>query len=188
MNRMKFIGVVGFLLMLIPSVFALGQVAGKLVIIVPVGASNSTRYGLVNNGNETITAILRAEGDVAEFLSFQENIILPPKKVTFVTITANIPEDYDSSRGGNITGYLYALQEGESGQVTINVQAKKSVYILIPGLVDIPNTETLAKTEISPITGFVSAATSYWSVAVIGVLAIGVIMFLRNYSIAFIKK
>ena len=123
-----------FFLCLVSSVNALLQVAGPLVITVPIGGSNSSRYGLINDGNETITVSLRAEGDVAPYLSFPGTVDLIPHKTVYTNITAKIPADYDKSLGGNLTGYVYALQEGKTGQVKINVQMKKLVNIIIPGL------------------------------------------------------
>jgi hypothetical protein len=74
---------------------------------------------------------LRADGDVANYLSFPATVDLEPKKFVYTNITATIPSDYSST--GNITGYLYALQEGNPGQVKINVQMMKSVVISVYG-------------------------------------------------------
>jgi len=115
-------------------VFALQQVAGPLVITVSAGGSNSAKYGLVNDGNETITISLRAEGDVVPYLSFPATVDLPPKKLVYTDIVATIPKNYDTSLGGNLNGWLYALQKGEAGQVQINVQMKKNVTMIIPEL------------------------------------------------------
>jgi hypothetical protein len=116
------------------NVFALQQVAGTLVMTVPIGESNSAKYGLVNDGNETTTITLRAEGDAAPYLSFPETVNLPPQKLIYTDITATIPDNYDKSLGGDLRGYVYALQEGTPGQVKINIQMKKLVNIIIPGL------------------------------------------------------
>ena len=188
MKRNDFISIAGFFLMLLPSAFGLGQVAGKLVVFAPIGESNSTKFGLVNNENKTVTVNLSAEGEVAEYLSFQKTVKLPPKKITYILITATIPENYDTSNGGNLTGYLYATQKGESGQVSINVQAKKSITILIPDLVNVSNDEIMKEYEGLPTTGFVSAVQSFWPVAAVLLFLGGLFMFLRNYSIALIKK
>jgi hypothetical protein len=37
--------------------FALQQIAGALVILTPVGGSNSTKYGLVNDGMKQLQSI-----------------------------------------------------------------------------------------------------------------------------------
>jgi hypothetical protein len=118
-------------LLLVPSTLALQQVAGALVINVPIGGSNSTKYGLINDGKETITVSLRAEGDVSKYLSFPETVTLEPNKIVYVDVEARLPNDYND--GSAISGWLYALQEGKPGQVRINVQMKKNVTILVTG-------------------------------------------------------
>lgn len=153
------------------SVFALQQVAGTLMFNITIGGSSSVKYGLVNDGNETITISLRAEGDVAPYLSFPEKVDLSPKKLIYTDITAKIPDDYDKSLGGELRGYIYALQEGTPGQVKINVQMKKLVNIIIPGLpavtrttTTIPTTTILSnlKQEVkNPSTGLVVESSSF---------------------------
>jgi len=126
----KIITVLAFLL-LATNALALQEVAGTLIISTPIGGSNSSKFGLLNDGNETITVSLRADGDVAKYLSFPENVSLEPKKFVYTNITATIPTEYDKT--GNITGFLYALQEGKAGQVKINIQLMKSVVISVYG-------------------------------------------------------
>src|SRR3990172_2232280 len=144
-------------LLSVSSAFALGLTAGPVRIAVDVGASNSSSFGLLNNGNETITVAIRAEGAAAEFLAFPTSVELVPKKLTYVDVTATIPADYDGSLGGNITGFMYALQEGSPGQVQINVQARKVVQVLVPqygGKIPEKTTaQTEAVEEASPTTG-----------------------------------
>ena len=118
-------------LLLASPVFALQEIAGPLVISVPIGGTGSAKYGLINDENETITVSLRAEGDVADYLSFPATVDLEPGKIVYTDITAKIPANYDKSLGGNITGYLYALQEGNPGQVKINIQMQKNITITI---------------------------------------------------------
>lgn len=132
---MKKLFVIGILLSLLATnALALQEVAGTIIISTPIGGSNSSRYGLMNDGNETITISLRAEGDAAKYLSFPENVSLEPKKLVYTNITAVIPSDYDTSLGRNITGTLYALQEGTSGgQTKINIQLMKNVTIMVYG-------------------------------------------------------
>jgi len=132
---MKKIIIVLAFLILVTNVLALQEVAGTIIISTPIGGSNSSRYGLMNDGNETITVSLRADGDVAKYLSFPATVDLEPNKLVYTNITATIPSDYSST--GNITGYLYALQEGSSGgQVQINVQMMKMVIISVYGQPD----------------------------------------------------
>jgi hypothetical protein len=124
--------IIGILLTLLATnALALQEVAGTIIISTPIGGSNSSKFGLLNDGNETITVSLRAEGDIAKYLSFPATVDLEPKKFVYTNITATIPSDYSST--GNITGYLYALQEGKAGQVKINIQLMKSVIISVYG-------------------------------------------------------
>ncbi|MCX6818536.1 MAG: hypothetical protein NT129_00870 [Candidatus Aenigmarchaeota archaeon] len=124
----KIIIVLAFML-LATNALALQEVAGPVVISTPIGGSNSSLYGLINDGNATVVVSLRAEGDAAKYLSFPANVSLVPKKLVYTNITASIPSDYSTT--GNITGSLYALQEGTPGQVRINIQLMKSVIISV---------------------------------------------------------
>lgn len=145
-NSMKIILMTVFAgFLLVQNAYALQEVAGPLVISVPIGGSNSTRWGLINDGNETITVSLNATGDVAKYLSFPATVDLVPHKTVYTNITANIPADYNL--GQNITGTLYALQEGKPGQVQINVQMMKSVIITVTGeSVELKQTSDLKQT------------------------------------------
>jgi hypothetical protein len=113
------------------SSYALQQVAAPLIIYAERGSSGSADYGLVNNGNETITVKLRTDGNAAQYLSFPSSVELPPNKMVFTTLTATIPASYSMSNGGKISGYIYALHEGVPGQVQINIQMKKDVTIVV---------------------------------------------------------
>ena len=129
---MKKIIIIFAFLMLATNALALQEVAGPLVMSVPIGGSNSSRYGLLNDGNETINVSITADNNTVKYLSFPSTVELQPKKLVYVNITASIPADYDKT--GNITGFIYALQEGASGgQVQINVQMMKSVVISVYG-------------------------------------------------------
>lgn len=150
-------------LLTIGSVFALSMTAGTVRILVDVGSSNSSSFGFINDGNETITLKIRAEGDAAQFIEIPKTLDLVPNKFTDLIVKATIPSTYDGSLGGNITGTIFAVQEGTPGQVQINIQASKAVQILIPQyggkLPEIKTqtvtTETTSEKENS-ITGFAS--------------------------------
>jgi hypothetical protein len=119
-----------FLLFFVQGVFSLQEVAGPLVISVPVGGINSAQWGLLNDGNQAITTSLSATGNAAQYLSFPQTVVLQPGIIDYVSITATIPATYS---GGNITGYLTATQAGQPGQVQINVQMIKSLTITVTG-------------------------------------------------------
>jgi uncharacterized membrane protein len=139
---MKIIWTLGILLvvfLIVTNVNALQEVAGPIVIPVTVGSTNSSSgYGLINDENETITVSLRAEGNIAKYLSFPNNVSLEPKKIVYINLTASLPSDY---QGGNITGLVFALQEGNPGQVKINIQMMKNVTILVLGQKTFPYIE-----------------------------------------------
>jgi len=189
-----------FLLSLISvnSVLGLGLTAGTVRIVVDVGSSNSSRFGLLNNENETVTVSLRVEGDVAEFIEIPEELELVPKKLTYVDVTATIPEDYDGSFGGNITGYIFAVQEGTPGQVQINVQARKAVQILIPEFggklpepTQIQQTSEQKVEEESSLTGFTSLLSSNPLLSVgLGAAIVLVIAFIisRTFNISIKRR
>jgi len=154
-------------LLCVSSVFALGMTAGPVMIVTDVGSTNSSYFGLINNGNETITVKIRAEGDAAQFLEIPATLELVPKKLTNVDVKATIPSAYDGSLGGNITGFIYAVQEGAPGQVQINIQAQKTVQILIPkygGKLPEPKTPTQTPVQTTTgenrITGFTSLVSN----------------------------
>jgi hypothetical protein len=169
--------IIGILLSLLiaANVNALQEVAGPIIIPVAAGGSNSSRYGLINDGNETVVVSLRAEGDVAKYLSFPQNVSLEPKKLVYVNVTASLPSGYNL--GQNITGFLYALQEGQPGQVKINVQLMKSITIIaIP--IDKNKTSSIYQQQNSPLTGFFASISNYSSIVVILVIAFAIIFIL----------
>jgi hypothetical protein len=181
-NDMKKLFVIGILLILVATnALALQEVAGPLVMSVPIGGSNSSRYGLLNDGNETINVSITADNNTVKYLSFPSTVELQPKKLVYVNITANIPADYDKT--GNITGFIYALQEGASGgQVQINVQMMKSVVISVYGqpkqTTSSGQTNQGASSQlnqaVSP-SGLVSLVSNNYSIVMVVILAIAVL-------------
>jgi len=129
-NKIKIFILTLTCLAVIPSlVFAFGEITGPVVIHVPLGGSGVGMWGLVHN--ETVEVSLRAEGDASQYISLPSKVTLPPTGIYWVNITAKIPADYNISQGANITGVMYALLEGSPGQVQINLQLKKNVFILV---------------------------------------------------------
>ena len=119
--------------MFLPAAFALRQTVGKITLNVAPSGTNSSYYGLTNDLNQTITVKLRTEGDAAPYIQIPSSLELPPNKFVQVNVTVSIPSDYDFNKGNNITGYVYALLEGQPGQVQINVQTRKTVEISVLG-------------------------------------------------------
>jgi hypothetical protein len=118
-------------LAVVPSlVFALGEVAGPVVIHVPLGGSGVGMWGLGHN--ETVNVKLRVEGNASQYITLPTEVTLPPTGIYWVNVTAKIPSNYSISQGTNITGVMYAVLEGTpSGQVQINLQLKKNVFVIV---------------------------------------------------------
>lgn len=118
-------------LALVPSfVFAFGEVTGPVVIHVPLGGSGIGMWGLGHN--ETVEVGLRVEGNASKYISLPSKVTLPPSGIYWVNVTAKIPADYNVSQGTNITGVMYAVLEGKTGgQVQINLQLKKNVFVIV---------------------------------------------------------
>jgi hypothetical protein len=186
---MKKLLVIGLLLSLLATnVLALQEVAGTIIISTPIGGTNSSKFGLLNDGNETIIVSLRAEGDAAKYLSFPSNVTLEPNKFVYTNITATLPSDYDTSLGSNITGTLYALQKGSPGQVQINVQLMKAVTIMVYGISKTSTSASQNPSEAgqsSPLSGFF-VLVSYYLPAVI--LAIAIVAVVYIFKIRSDKK
>lgn len=163
---MKKIILIFSILIFLPSVLALQQVAGPLTIYAPIGGSNSTQYGLKNDRNESVVVKLRTEGDISSYLSLPNEIVLEPGKLTFIDVKANIPPD---SSEKTVSGFIYALQEGERGQVQLNVQLKKKIDLQIYN----------STSEISPITGFIVYSVLYTYLGI----AVGIIAFVVLFMI-----
>jgi hypothetical protein len=185
-NDMKKLFVIGILLSLLATnTLALQEVAGTIIISTPIGGTNSSQFGLLNDGNETITVSLRAEGDAAKYLSFPANVILEPKKFVYTNITATIPSDYDKTE--NITGTIYALQEGASGgQVQINIQLMKSVVISVygqPNQVSSGQTNQGASSQpnqaISP-SGLVTLISNNYSIVILVIVLVAIAFILMR--------
>jgi len=131
MNKIKIFITILICLAVIPSlVSAFGQIAGPVVIHVPLGGSNQSSWGIFNG--ESITVNISAEGDAMKYIFYPEVITLEPNnKIYWVNITAKIPSGYNLTQGTNITGVIYALAGGKPGQVQINLQLKKNIFILV---------------------------------------------------------
>ena len=181
------------ILLLFSSVYALQQVAGTLRYNLVPDSKGVATFGLINDGNETISVKLRAEGDTAAYLTYPETVQLEPKKLTYANVTAYIPADYKGS--GNLTGYMYALQEGKPGQVQINVQMRKGVNILISGAPTGPAAEVSGSVGAAPaaepqeaperaITGLATLSTNpiVIGIGILIIILLGYIFFVRKTS------
>lgn len=111
--------------------FALQQVAGKILVNVSPGYTESFQWGLFSESNIVTTVHLSAEGQGSEFLSFPDTFSIEPNQIGYVNISVSVPEDY----GGKATLHpiLYATEIGknEEGNVSINLKMKKTVSLVI---------------------------------------------------------
>ena len=118
-----------FILLLVPVSFnssdALRQVAGKIIVDIKPGGTDSFEWGLASDKTNAITTVkISAEGDGAEFLSFEKSYDIDPQKFLYIPVTVNVPADYP----GDITlePLLYATEFGEEGGATvINIRMLK---------------------------------------------------------------
>jgi len=109
---------------------ALQQVAGKILVEIKPGETKTFQWGLVSDSDDTITLELRAEGNGAEFLSFEKNLTIEPKKLAYRTFTVTIPPDHPG--GMELNPSIYATEFGEKGGATvINIEMKKIPSIVI---------------------------------------------------------
>jgi len=176
MKLIKIIPIFAIALFFLTPAYALQQTVGKITMYVELGEGNSSSYGLINDKNETLIAKLRTEGDISNFVEMPKTLELPPKKFVSVYVNASIPKDYDFSKGRNITGYVYALLEGQPGQVQINIQARKTVEIIVLGGKE--NTLPKIKVESLPISGFFALVSNpIFSFAIGLVLALFIMYF-----------
>ena len=160
------------------SVFAFGEVAGPVVINVPIGGSGVGTWGLGHN--ETVNVKLRVEGNASKYLSLPSEITLPPNGIYWINVTATIPSDYNVTQGTNITGVMYATLEGLPGQVQINLQLMKNVLIVV----EQPQASSSA-TE-SPVGKFITGLFALEPTSVISVL--GLIFIISIASFYFVKR
>lgn len=130
-----------FAIILSPVLFeeseALRQVAGKIIVDIKPGQSDTFQWGLASDeANKITTVVFSAEGDGSEFLSFQETLDIDPKKFEYITVTVSIPADYPG--GITLEPFLFATEYGEEGSATqLNIRMLK-----IPTLNIAPNDDS----------------------------------------------
>jgi hypothetical protein len=162
MKEIVFMAIILISLFLVPSVLAFGEVAGRVVINVPIGGSGVGMWGLSNN--ETVNVKLRTEGDASNYLSLPSEVTVPANGIYWINVTANIPTNYNITQGTNITGMMYAVLEGSRGQVQINLQLEKRISILIE--------QPQVQEQTSFFTGFFALQPTFWIAGIIAVVVI----------------
>jgi hypothetical protein len=189
-NEIKFLAITAICLAIIPSsVLALGEVAGPIIIYVPVGGTNIGQWGIFNK--DSMSVKISVQGDAAKYLSFSSTVDLPGNnQMVYIPITVNIPSDAALTEGTNVTGELYALAEGEPGQVQINVQMEKNIFIIIgnppEGVSQVQNspqvssqsqTQSTVQVTSNPLTAFVSYLPQLDYSLIVAVI-LGIVIFL----------
>ena len=132
MNR-KILSIIVLAIALISTASALRQVAGPLEIDSCPGKMNHAIYGLIPDVNQTQEVLLKAEGDIKDYIYFPERAVLQPNLVNYVVVIdkfENMPKE-NTLYGQNITGFIYAEEQTQtcSGCAKLNVELKKQVTI-----------------------------------------------------------
>jgi len=126
----KIILVITMMLAMIASANALRQVVGPIEINSCPGKLNHGIYGLISDLNSTQRIVLKAEGDVADYLLFPPEFILQPGIVNYVVVFDKISKE-DNLYGKTLSGYIIASEKAEtcSGCAKVNVELKKPITI-----------------------------------------------------------
>src|SRR3970040_2381305 len=97
-NSMKIIWFFLTVILLIPvttyDVYALQQVAGKIMVEIKPGETKSFQWGLISDEDNPITIGLSAMGSGSEFLSFEKSITLQPRQLIYANVTVTITQDH----------------------------------------------------------------------------------------------
>jgi len=110
---------------------AFRQTAIKIVANLQPGESETFQWGLNPETDQPVILKLRAIGDGAELLSFPETINALSNEWNVINITVSVPDDYQNNV--KLEAAIYALLEGEKGggSVSVNVEMKQLVTIII---------------------------------------------------------
>jgi len=83
------------LVSIVNTVEAVRQAVGEIIVDIKPGETKTFEWLLESdNEEEVITVELSAEGDGAEFLSFDDTVEINPLEVYSTSISVIIPEDY----------------------------------------------------------------------------------------------
>jgi len=111
---------------------ALRQSVGEIIVDIKPGETKTFEWLLASdNEEEVITVELSAEGDGAEFLSFDDTIEINPLEVYSTFISVIIPEDYPG--GIELKPKMFATEPGTSmiGNMIIEIAMEKTVNLNI---------------------------------------------------------
>jgi hypothetical protein len=124
-----------FVLILISALFFIGQASalqqtiGSLSINVSIGNSSYTKYGVLNDANDTITVKLNVIGDVSKYLEYPKELTLVPKELTDINVKINIPKDYSGKEQLNGTIFVFTEETGK-----VNVKLGKQIILNVLGV------------------------------------------------------
>jgi len=111
--------------------YALRQTAGTFSFDLSPGNSTKFEWGLASDNSNGKTFItISAEGDGAEFLSFEKNLSIEPLSMLYVSVQVNIPDDYP----GDVTlnPRLLATESGkQAGGTVVNIRMQKTITLNI---------------------------------------------------------
>lgn len=122
------------MLLLIPifsTVDALRQSVDEIIINIKPGETQTARWALASDEEDKLTTVeLSAEGEGAEFLSFEKTIDIEPQQFVWTVITVTIPEDYPG--GIELKPKLLATKLGSPlGDIIIEIAMAKIVNLNI---------------------------------------------------------
>jgi len=118
------------LILTIENVSALQQTVGELKANITIGDIKLLQYKVYNEDNVSVNVLFNIEGDVSNYTSFTESIILEPNEYRTINLTVKIPQEYNGN--SFINGTIYALKEGSSdGQVQLNVRLGKRIKVYV---------------------------------------------------------
>jgi len=133
---MKAIFIFTILILISISLFsnsdALRQSVDKIIVDIKPGENKTARWALGSDRDDGVTTVeLTAEGEGAEFLSFEKSIDIEPEQFVYTTITVTIPNDYPG--GLELKPELFATEVGGQlvGDIIFEVAMKKTVVLNI---------------------------------------------------------
>jgi len=134
------------ILILMPIVFSLQEIAGPLQIKVPRGGTNSTVWGLMSDLDFPVNVTIKVEVNdtFKEYINVPEIYQLEPQKTNWVNVSVTIPQDWDMNNT-KFDGYLFAKLApiGNVTSAAIYTQVGKQVFVEIYEPLIPPESENL---------------------------------------------
>ena len=153
---LKKIGAIVFLSIFLTLSFAefsegnLGQVAGRLIFNLEPGESQTVQWGMINDGDDTLTVQLDIKKDGSELVSFPSTVEIAPNSVEYVDVTVTVPPDHPNDV--YYSPPLTATQRAEEeGVIRISFAIRQALQINIGNPI-IPEVEAITQPEPEKVT------------------------------------